>query len=46
METAFRAGRYAEGVTAGIAEISALLAQHFPRAGAVNNELPDKPVVL
>jgi len=46
METAFRDGRYAEGVTAGIAEISALLARHFPRTGAVANELPDKPVVL
>jgi uncharacterized membrane protein len=46
METAFRDGRYAEGALAGIAEISALLAQHFPRAGAVANELPDKPVVL
>ena len=46
MEAAFRDGRYAEGVTAGIADISALLAQHFPRAGAVANELPDKPVIL
>jgi uncharacterized membrane protein len=46
MEAAFREQRYAEGVVAGIGEISALLAQHFPRAGAVANELPDKPVVL
>jgi len=46
MEAAFRDGRYAEGVTAGIAAISALLARHFPRAGAGANELPDKPVVL
>jgi len=46
MEKAFRDGRHAEGVVAGIGEISALLARHFPRAGAVANELPDKPVVL
>ncbi len=32
MEAAFRDGRYAEGVVDGVAEISALLAQHFPRA--------------
>lgn len=46
MEAAFSDGRYADGVVAGIGEISALLAQHFPRAGAVVNELPDKPIVL
>ena len=46
MEAAFREGRYADGVVAGLGEISALLAQHFPRAGAVVNELPDKPIVL
>ena len=33
-------------VLRGIGEISALLAQLFPRAGAVANELSDKPVVL
>lgn len=46
MESAFRQGRYAEGVVAGIGEISALLAAHFPHTGKVVNELPDKPVVL
>ena len=46
MEAAFRDGRYADGVVTGIGEISALLARHCPRAGAVVNELPDKPVVL
>ena len=47
METAFRAGRYGEGVEAGIVEINALLAQHYPREGrGRNNELPDQPVIL
>ncbi len=47
MEAAFRDGRFAEGVEAGIAEINALLAQHYPRADrAGGDELPDRPVVL
>ena len=46
MEAAFRDARLVEGVVAGIEEIAALLAAHFPRVGAVANELPDKPVVL
>jgi uncharacterized membrane protein len=46
MESAFAAGRFAEGITDGIAAISALLARHFPREGRTANELPDKPVVL
>jgi uncharacterized membrane protein len=46
MEAAFRDARLVEGVVVGIDEIAALLAAHFPRVGAVANELPDKPVVL
>ena len=46
MEAEFREGRYGEGAVAGIDEISALLARHFPRTGESGNELPDKPVVL
>lgn len=47
MEAAFRDGRFAEGVVAGIAEISALLAQHYPRdRGTGGNELSNRPVVL
>lgn len=46
MELAFREGRFEEGVTAGIKEIGALLATHFPPQGANPNELPDQPVVL
>jgi uncharacterized membrane protein len=47
METAFRAGRFAEGAAAGIAQINALLARHYPRGErAGGNELSDRPVVL
>jgi uncharacterized membrane protein len=46
IETAFRAGHFADGVELGIREISALLAQHSPRTGPGRNEIPDAPVVL
>lgn len=47
MEEAFRRGRFADGAAVGIAEINALLAQHYPRDGRAGpNELPDKPLVL
>jgi uncharacterized membrane protein len=47
MEAAFRAGRYGEGVEAGIVEINALLALHYPREGrGPSNELSDQPVIL
>jgi uncharacterized membrane protein len=46
METHFRAGRFEQGVIAGIAAVTAHLAKHFPRDGAAVNELPDAPVVL
>ena len=40
-------GRFAEGVEAGLAEVNALLAEHYPReGGGAGNELPDRPVVL
>ncbi|MEO8303492.1 MAG: TPM domain-containing protein [Betaproteobacteria bacterium] len=47
MEAAFRDGRYADGVEAGLADINALLARHYPRdERSGGNELPDRPVVL
>lgn len=46
MERAFRNGRFKEGTVAGIREIGALLAVHFPPQGANPNELPDQPVIL
>jgi uncharacterized membrane protein len=47
MEEAFRARRFGDGALAGVAEINALLARHYPSSGiAGTNELPDKPLVL
>ena len=47
MELAFRDGKFADGVVRGVDEISALLAQHYPRTGDGGaNELADRPVVL
>ena len=46
MQTEFRAQRYEAGVIEGMREITALLARHFPPAGANPDELPDSPVVL
>ena len=47
IEGSFRVGRFTEGIEAGIAEINALLARHFPRADLPGgNELPNRPVVL
>jgi len=46
MATAFRAGRFEEGLTQALAEISAVLVEHFPLApGQANpNELADAPL--
>ena len=46
METAFAQARFGEGVVAGVTQISALLARHYPRTAGAENELPDRPVVL
>jgi uncharacterized membrane protein len=46
MESAFREGRFADGAVAGVEAVSALLSRHFPRTGAADNELPDRPLVL
>ncbi|MBA2965577.1 MULTISPECIES: TPM domain-containing protein [Ramlibacter] len=47
MGSAFREQRFEEGLTQALAEVSALLVEHFPAApGAANpNELPDEPVL-
>jgi uncharacterized membrane protein len=46
MEDAFRAGRFEGGAVTAIAEITTLLARHFPALDQNPNELPDGPVVL
>ncbi|SDM74493.1 TLP18.3, Psb32 and MOLO-1 founding protein of phosphatase [Oryzisolibacter propanilivorax] len=48
MAEAFRAGRFEDGLTQALSEVSALLVAHFPLEGdAVGqpNELPDAPVL-
>ena len=49
MSAAFRAGRYEDGLTQALEEVSALLVAHFPEtdgaSGPAPNQLPDEPVV-
>ena len=47
MGAAFRDGRFEDGLTQALEEVSALLVQHFPLAPgeADSNELPDEPVL-
>ncbi|BEP37682.1 TPM domain-containing protein [Variovorax sp. V59] len=48
MGAAFREGRFEDGLTQALEEMSALLVAHFPLAEDApdTNELPDEPVVL
>ncbi len=47
IEGHYRAGRFRQGSIAGIRDVGALLARHFPRGRAEgNNELPNQPVLL
>jgi uncharacterized membrane protein len=47
MREAFRQGRFEDGLTQALEEVSALLVEHFPLApgAADRNELPDEPVL-
>jgi uncharacterized membrane protein len=47
MSAAFREGRFEDGLTQALAEVSALLVAHFPlqEGQAPDNELPDAPVL-
>jgi uncharacterized membrane protein len=47
MSSAFKAGRFEDGLTQALEEVSALLVQHYPLAedAADGNELPDEPVL-
>jgi uncharacterized membrane protein len=48
IEQRLRAGETEAAALAGVAMVSALLAEHFPRTGAddAHNELPDLPRIL
>lgn len=46
IEAAYRQREFERGTLAGIREITALLAAHFPPRGDNPDELPDRPVVL
>lgn len=47
MESAFRQGRFEQGVMAGIRSVGRHLAQHYPHVGPGKiNELPDSPVLI
>jgi uncharacterized membrane protein len=46
MESAFRAGRFAEGALAAVSEVTDELTRHFPAHTANPNELPDRPLML
>jgi putative membrane protein len=41
-----RQGHLAEGIAAGIRDVGAVLAEHFPRAEDDINELPDRLIVV
>jgi uncharacterized membrane protein len=47
MSAAFQEGRFEDGLTQALEEVSALLVEHFPlQDGAAQaNELPDEPVI-
>ncbi len=46
MEAQFAQGRFEAGAMEGIAAVSRLLMQHFPRGAGHGNELPDRPALL
>lgn len=46
MEAAFRQGEFERGALAGVAQISALLAQTFPPSGDNPDELANRPVIV
>ena len=46
MESAFRDGKFEDGVLAGIRSVGQHLARLYPQTGKQRNELPDSPVVI
>ena len=46
MSDGFRQGRFHDASLAAVAQVNALLRQHFPANGERPNELPDQPIML
>ena len=46
MESHFSTGQFEQGIVAGIAEVSRLLARYYPPRPGDRNELPDTPAIL
>jgi hypothetical protein len=46
IEGHYRAGRFRQGSVAGVRDVAALLAKHFPSERGGANELPNQPVLL
>jgi uncharacterized membrane protein len=46
MEALFKQGQFETGVLHGIAQISMLLARHYPANATNHNELPNAPVII
>jgi len=46
MTEGFKAGRFHDATLAAVAQVNALLRQHFPASGERANELPDRPIML
>ncbi len=46
MESAFRRGRFEQGICSGIERVASLLDVHYPRTNNATNELPDRPVIF
>ena len=46
MTKGFAQGKFCESTIAAVQHLNALLETHYPDIGVVNNQLPNKPVVL
>jgi uncharacterized membrane protein len=46
MTDGFARGQFQESTIAAVAQVNALLRQHFPASGVDVNELPDNPIML
>ncbi len=46
MTDGFARGQYRDSTIAAVAQVNALLREHFPAGGARANELPDNPILM